>query len=170
MRPGRNIPHMIRSGAVVMVAWFVAVGSALTGCGSSSPAVDPAAKPFIAKAEKLYATLPLFPGSRLKFTQQSAFYAAECDGAPVAGGGTIYDYSFPPDSTMQQVARFYLPRLRTRGWHLTSHERASPAHDAGPIYGFAKGDASLSVNIDNGYHHGFEVGIGVSDPTVKFQC
>jgi hypothetical protein len=56
-----------------------------------------AAKPFIARSDAPNTTLPLFPGSRLKFTQQNAFYAAECDGAPIAGGGTNHVYSLAID-------------------------------------------------------------------------
>jgi hypothetical protein len=156
-----------------MVATLVVVAAVAAACerpGSvATESVDPAAQPYVDQAEKILAALPLFPGSREKQVIHMESRAAECDGAPIDGGGTIHIYAFPHNVSWQRVARFYLTRLPALGWHVTSHEPVIPRR-AGPIFGFAKGDIGLTVNLDNGFLHGFEVGLGVPKPGVVFHC
>jgi hypothetical protein len=157
-----------------MVATLVVVGAVAAACerpGSvATEPVDPAAQPYVDQAEKILAGLPLFPGSREKQVIHSESHAAECDGAPIDGGSTLHIYAFPNNVSWKRVARFYLTRLPALGWHVTDHEPVSRKPLAGPIFGFAKGDIGLTVNLDNGFLHGFEVGLGVPKPGVDFHC
>jgi hypothetical protein len=145
--------------AVILVVF---VGLVLTGCGADQDT-------YVQRNEAILESLPEFPNAK-RISLNSTPYRNES--GPVLGYGTRAVYKLPAGTRPGDVADFYESRLT--GWRLVespsltrqrqrqprgrSHRsrrrkgsNPAPLAPVGPppVFGFRRGRASVSVNLDN---------------------
>ena len=116
-------------------------GLALAGCASDR-------ERDVKANRSLYAQLPRFPGAHLRSETSSA--RREEDGT-ILGYDTRFDLSLPPQTTPTSVAAFYRRKLLPK-WRLVETLD-------GPVLNFRRGNASVSINLDNWRVHILEIAV-----------
>jgi hypothetical protein len=119
------VPRLAIVVAVVLIA----------GCGSRQ--ADRGAD--VKANEALFRQLPRFPGARVARATSSPRAAGE--DKPVTGYVTRFELRMPPGASAASVVRFYERTMRPR-WRLV--ERLD-----GPVLNFRRGQALVSVNLEN---------------------
>jgi hypothetical protein len=104
---------------------------------------------YIKANERLFATLPSFPGTRLDSKTSTAYRSNE-DG-PVAGYGTRFDLKLPTTATAPFVSAFFRRRLEPQ-WHLVETLDKS-------VFNYRRGKAFVSVNLENAPVHLLEIAV-----------
>ena len=111
----------------------------------------------VKRSQTVYATVPVYPGATALDTSTSVGHSNE--GGPADIGGTLGTFRLPNAATIHEVERFYRERLTARGWKLREHLAGTANHSAGPVDNYTRGRTDISINLDNGYHHGLEIGV-----------
>jgi hypothetical protein len=115
----------------------------LAGCGGGER------KAYVKANATLFEQLPHFPGSRVEDETTTAYHADES--GPVAGYSTRFDVTLPTRATADAVASFYRRRLGAR-WQLVENL-------GGSVLNFRRGNAFLSVNLENADAHMLEIAV-----------
>lgn len=119
----------------------------VAGCGSDRHSA------YIKANEQLFKQLPRFPGAQLMRERSSAYYGAS-DLSPVRGYTTVYEFRFPTEASGASVGAFFEQRLQPR-WLLFERLAGSPF--GGGVSNFRWGSAEVSINLENGRFHRFEI-------------
>jgi hypothetical protein len=129
---------------VVLVVAATAI--AISGCG------DVDRDPYVQRNEEIRKALPKYPGARPISVEHSPARSGPDGKGPVVSYGTTVIYRVPPRTRPQDVADFYSRRLN--GWRLVQgppnlSRRALQGVTPPPVLRFARGNASVAVNLDN---------------------
>lgn len=111
----------------------------------------------VQRSQTLYASIPAYPGATVLDTSTSIGHSDE--GGPADIGDAGGTFRLPKSATIRDVERFYRERLTARGWKLREHLAGTANHSAGPVDNYTRGHTMISINLDNGYHHGLEIGV-----------
>jgi hypothetical protein len=104
---------------------------------------------YVKANERLFTSLPSFPGARLQSETSTAYRPRES--RPVVGYGTRFDLKLPMTATAASVSSFFRRRLQPK-WRLVETLD-------GAVFNFPGGKAFVSVNFENAHIHEFEVAV-----------
>ncbi len=111
----------------------------------------------VKRSQTVYTTIPVYPGATVLDTSTSIGHSSESGPADI--GDALGNFKLPKIATIREVERFYHERLTARGWKLREHLAGTANHSAGPVDNYTRGHTTISINLDNGYHHGLEIGV-----------
>lgn len=111
----------------------------------------------VERSQTVYSTVPVYPGATALDTSTSVGHSNE--GGPADIGDAGGTFRLPKRATIREVERFYRERLTARGWKLREHLAGTANHSAGPVDNYMRGHTLISINLENGFDHGLEVGV-----------